>query len=67
MANTSIQSFAVAIVLVSDVFLRSHPYLMESAALVKAPDMVQSKSEAQEREGLYDLCQIGAYTEFDVH
>ena len=60
------QSAAVALVLISDTFLGSHPYLKDSAALIRKLDAPRSKLEGQAREGLYKVCQKGIYAWFSL-
>ena len=66
MAHELLQSAAVAFVLVSDAFLWSHPYLKESAALIRKSEAPQPRSQGQGRGDFYDVCQMGKHTWFSL-
>lgn len=52
------QSSAVALVFVSERFLGSHPYLKDSAALVRVADAAQAESDGRVRQGFQEVCQM---------
>ncbi|KAJ9614310.1 hypothetical protein H2200_002446 [Cladophialophora chaetospira] len=52
------KSTAVAFVLASENFLHSHPYLKDSAALIRELDGSQSATEGSEKSQLHDICQM---------
>ena len=62
MTDCLIKSYIVALILVSDIFLWSRPYLKDSAALIRESDVPSSETNGHANEGLNDICQIGIHT-----
>ena len=57
----------MAFILVSDKFLGSHPYLTDSAVLVRNSDTPGADSEGQGGPGFYDICQMGTHTYYSFN